>query len=115
MPVSTFVPPEIVDNLILRVEGALTSPHPELESPTPRCPDLWTKDYDVFSIENESALIAALRDAARIASEVSVGEKYLHMELAGETILRLPPSLLKAIAESGCTLELCCEPDTTDE
>ncbi len=108
MSMSPFEPPEIVDNLILRVEGCEGVPHPELEAAGPQCPGMWTKDYDVFSIESGEAFIAALRDAARIASEVSSGKTYLHIEPAGETIFRLPPSLLSEMAEASCTLEVFC-------
>ncbi len=106
---SAFSPPEIVDNLILRVEDCEGTPHSELEAVGPHCPGLWSKDYDVFSITCEQELHAALLDAARIASEVSVGKKFIFLEPAADVVLRLPPPLLKAMADAGCTLEFFCE------
>ncbi len=110
-----ILPPEIVDNLILRVMGCLTSPHPELEAPTPRCPDLWTKEYDVFSITGEQELHEALLDAARIASEIATGDKSIHIEPTAAYLLRFPSRILNAMAEAGCTLELSYDAEDEDE
>ncbi len=103
----SFPLPEIVDNLILRLENCKECPHPELEAVG--CPGIWIKDYDVFAIRRVQELHAALLDAARIASEVAKGDKFIHIEPTAGVFLRLPPCVLKALAEADCTVELDVE------
>lgn len=96
-----------LSNLILRVEDAETNPHVELEDVSKSGTKLYIKDYDVFLLNSEKDVLEAILDAARIASEITVGQKFIHLSIQDETTpLRIEPELLRLIAHSGCTIEI---------
>lgn len=103
----TYMNLPFLSNLILRVEDAETNPHVELEDVSRSDTKLYIKDYDVFLLNSEKDVLEAILDAARIASEITVGQKFIHLSIQDETTpLRIEPELLRLIAHSGCTIEI---------
>lgn len=96
-----------VTNLILRVEDCEKPPHDELESAGNPNLKIWIKDYDVWPNVGDN-VFSSIEDAIRIASEIKKGNKCIHMALEGDcSVLQINPDMLKAIGDSGCTLEIC--------
>lgn len=95
-----------VVNLILRIEDSMEQPHSELESVGNPEYGIWIKDYDIWPNTDEN-VYEALWDAVNIAKEITAARKSIHLALSeGDDLFTLEPSLLAAIAGSGCSLEL---------
>ncbi len=109
-----------VTNLILRVSGSVSCPHPELElTGNAKLLDLWIKDYDLPSYKlSAEELHGHLSDALRLISEIASEEalRYeLHLCLSTESHWTPPLALLADFATLGCHLEICTSPDPEPE
>ncbi len=97
----------IISHFLLRIENADHSPHHELEEVGASEENIYVKDYDVFLFRDETDVLNAVADAIRLASEVTVGRKFLHISVSDESIpLCIPPEMLKSLADSECSLEI---------
>lgn len=97
----------IISNFLLRIENADHSPHHEVEDVGAPHEKIYVKDYDVFLFRDETDVCNAMADAIRLASEVTEGRKFLHITICDESFpLRIPPDMLKSLADSGCSLEV---------
>ena len=100
----------ILSSLILRIENADFPPHKEVEDVGAAKEKIYAKDYDVFLFREAKDVQNAILDAVRIASEVETGQKVLHISMNDDTfMLFLSPQMLKAIANSGCAVEIYCD------
>lgn len=96
-----------LSNLILRIDDAEISPHAELEDVSTAESKIYIKEYNIFLLNSEKDVLDAIADATRIASEITTGQKAIHISKQSETfVLRIDATLLNAIANSGCRLEI---------
>ncbi len=99
-----------ISNFLLRIENADHTPHHEVEDVGAPHEKIYVKEYDVFLFKSEADVYNALTDAIRLASEVTVGRKFLHITICDESFpLCIPPEMLKSLADSGCSLEVYCD------
>ncbi len=105
-----------INNLILRVENVKEQPHSELESIGHPKFDIWIKDYDVEH-SNEKIVFDALDDAIKIASEIKVGCKFIHIAIEGGdgNGFLINPSMLKSMAKADCFLEIYADCSTEED
>lgn len=100
----------IISNFLLRIENADFPPHHEVEDVGASNEKIYVKEYDVFLFRDETDVYNAMADAIRLASEVTAGRKYLHITICDESFpLCIPPEMLKSLADSGCSLEVCVD------
>jgi endo-alpha-1,4-polygalactosaminidase (GH114 family) len=97
-----------VTNIIYRVEGADSQPHESMENVADPSYGIWVVEHDILPEEQEK-YPHILKQVVEIAQHVKKPSAYIHISLAeGHTPFpfRLPSSILREIADAGCTLEI---------